>query len=252
MKLSILDIDLTQRRIFSIEDDFVTYVDTQTWTKALSTGGSAAAGASAYGGQLAIGSSAVANLDNYVRSTNKVFLFGQDQPIIAEARLQFTEANTNQAAVIFGLSSAIAAGGGWLNSTGTGVISSFSGAAIFKKAGTSQWFTVSSLGASQTVTAVNTQDVNGNPSDGNWHTLRVEFQPLTASLAEVRYFVDGLQLRPATTPTATMGIVDQLTFTSAAAMYAGVGLLNGSTSVETLNVDYVVASQIRYATGVSH
>ena len=249
-KLAKLDIDLEQRRIFSIADDFIYYVDTQMWTKSLATGGSAAASASGYGGTLSIGSGTTQYNDCYVHSTNKPFLFGQDQPLIAEARVKWTEASTNQAGFVFGVASVGTTGGNLLNSTGTGLVTSFSGAVIFKVPGTAQWQTCSSLSTTQTITKVNTQDPNGNPTDGNYHTLRVEFKPITSTLAEVTYFIDNQQLRGTTTPTAVMGIVDQLTYTSAAAMYVVVGNQCGTTSAETLLVDYIVAEQIRYASGV--
>lgn len=256
-KLSPLDVHIRQRQIAALFDDFFEYVDTQRWTKVLdgTNAGTVAAGGSAQGGQLVLTTSA-GHTSNVamVHTTNKPFLIAQDQPLIAEARLQFTEQNTNEANVVFGLSSVITGQGGLFNAD-TGVSSNFSGALIYKLGGTSQWNTISSIGAVQTITKVNTLDANGKASDGNWHTFRIEIQPITASLAEVRYFIDGLQLRSTVVPTAVMGIVDQMTYTGAAAMAVVAGIESGATTAtnaEVLNVDYIDAEQVRYATGKSY
>lgn len=256
MKLSPLDVYLRQRQIAAIFDDFWEYTDTQRWTKVLdgTNAGTVAAGTTSQGGQLVLTTSATHTSNvAMTHTTNKGFKFTQDQPIIAECRLQFTEENTNEANVLFGLSSVITGAGGLFN-VDTGVSSNFSGALIYKIGGTTNWNTISSVGTTQTITKVNTLDVYGNASDGNFHTLRIEVQPITSTLAEVRYFIDGLQVRSTVVPTATFGIVDQMTYTGAVAMAVVVGICSGATTAtnaEVLNVDYIDVEQVRYATGKS-
>lgn len=252
-KLSPLDVHIRQRQIAALFDDFMSYTDTQNWTKVLdgANAGTVAAGASAQGGQLVLSTSA-AHTSNVAmaHSTNKIFKFAQDQPIIAECRMQFTEANVNEANVLFGLSSVITGAAG-LFVVDAGVATSFSGALIYKIGGQTSWNTISSQGAAQSITKVNTTDADGNAGDGNWHTFRIEVQPITSTLAEVRYFIDGLQVRSTVVPTAAFGIVDQLTYTGAAAMAVVVGICSGAataTNAEVLNVDYIDVEQVRYAT----
>lgn len=241
---------LMQRELFQVWDDFPSYTDAQLWTKVIGSTGTVSV-ANGQGGVLAIANAASGNDADYVHTTNKPFIFAQDQPLIAEARLQLVEANTNQANFFFGFCSLTS---GYLQNANAGFsTSSASSALIFKLGGGSQWQTLSSVGTTQNITKANTLDINGNPSDGNYHTLRIEVQPISSTIAEVRYFVDGLQLRPVSPyQTTVMGIVDQLTYTSAVAMGICFGVLNGSASAETLSVDYAYGGQNRYATGIYH
>ena len=67
-----------------------------------------------------------------------------------------------------------------------------------------------------------------------YQVLTIEFRPITATAADVVYFVDGTQVAK-----------DSFTYTGATEMQLLLGVKNGSTSLETLNVDYAACFQLR-------
>ena len=68
---------------------------------------------------------------------------------------------------------------------------------------------------------------------------------ISSTLAEVTYYVDGNQLKTATGRPGTGKIKDQLTYTGAIAMGMFVMCKNGSTTPESLLVDYMGAELLR-------
>lgn len=190
---------------------------------------------------------AAANDEIYLVSRSSPFVIQQDQPILVEGRFQFAEASTNNAVVAFGLMSAV---GALSIQDGTaGPKTSFSGAVVWKRAGDTAWRTLSSVGSTQ---VANQAAADFTPSDGAWHTYRIEIRPIDGTTADVCYFVDGQQLRPSSAAVAVFGIKDRITYTGALAMQCFVCVKNGSANAETLNVDYLGAAQQRYNTGLYH
>src|SRR3954462_13666997 len=110
-KLLTLPDALENRREFGFFDDFEWYLSPHRWTSVLTDSGTASVGDAA-GGILALVASDGTVADNdeaYARTTNELFKFANNKPLLFEARLQFPEANTDDANVLVGLIDAAAA-----------------------------------------------------------------------------------------------------------------------------------------------
>jgi len=191
------------------------------------------------GGKLSLVTDTGANDEAYAYTANKLFVFAQNQPVVIQAQMSWTEANTNKAGIIFGLTSATVAGT-LVNTTGIPV-SNFSGMVLYKLTGTKNWHSCTSIGTTQVDTDLTKKSVGVAPgasatgvvpnatSDANEHIYRVEFFPgilAGTTQGEARYYIDGALMWK-----------DTFDYTSAVAMQAIVGVkgING-TNAETLVV----------------
>ena len=98
--------------LFGVFDDFPWYISPHQWTSVLTDSGTASITAGGAGGVLAIVNSDGTVADNdeaYIYTTNSIFKPAANKPLYAEALVQFTEANTDDANVAFGLASSVAA-----------------------------------------------------------------------------------------------------------------------------------------------
>jgi hypothetical protein len=231
---------LLTRNQFSIADDFTRDVDSADWATTLTDSGTASVGDAA-GGILAIVPSDGTVADNdeaYVESANEVFRFTADKPALFEARVQFTEANTDDANILVGLMDAVGANA--LVDDGAGPKSSYSGAVFFKVDGGTVWQTETSNSTTQTTTELTAANVNNlakravTAGGAAYQTLRIEYIPYSATNAYVSFFVDGVLVAQ-----------HDYIFTSATEMQIVFGVKNGSANNETLSVDYVSCTQSR-------
>jgi hypothetical protein len=175
------------------------------------------------------------NDEAYFASPNEVFLFAAEKPALAIARLQFTEANVDDANVFFGFMNAIAANS--LVDNGGGPQASGSQAVIYKIDGGTVWR------CSTRNNGVVTDSVSNATAGGaSYQKLEVEVVPFTSTKVKVLFRVDGVPLKDSTTGRE---IVHTVTVASATEMQVGVGLKNGAGNLETLNVDYLGAWQAR-------
>ncbi len=127
-----------------------------------------------------------------------------------------------------GLMDAVAANA--LQNDGAGPKASYSGAVFYKVDGETVWRCESSIGASQ-VTTQTSVTAGGSTAQ----RLTIEFQPITSSLGEVRFFIDDALVAK-----------HAITFSSATEMQVVLGVKDGDASdEETLNVDYVACYQLR-------
>jgi hypothetical protein len=178
------------------------------------------------------------NDETYVESANEVFKFAADKPLLFEARVQFTEANTDDANILVGLMDAVAANS--LQDNGAGPPSSYSGAVFFKIDGGTVWQTETSLSTTQTTNELTSTNVNNlskkaqTAGGAAYQTLRIEYMPYSSTNAYVTFFVDGVAVAQ-----------HDYVFTSATEMQIALGVKNGGANLETLNVDYVSCSQER-------
>jgi hypothetical protein len=246
---------LEKRRTFGWFDDFSDFSSGGRWTSTTAGSATVVASTSVSNGILVLSNvDSTANRQTYVATTNSLFLIANNKPQIFEVMLQWTEANTNQAAVVMGFMNSVAAGA--IVNGGLTLKTNFSGACIFKPTGSNSYQTVSSIGTTQTITNtdVGTATINtyGWAGGSNQQRLRVEIKPVSSTICEVSYWVDYnaanpgsgfLQLRDSTTRKNL--IKDFVTYTGAVQMQAFFGILNGSTSPETLNVDYAAYEQLR-------
>lgn len=199
------------------------------WVATLSDDGNVSI-SDAVGGICAItpsDSTAGDNDEAYIGTAKEFIKFASDKPFFAEALIQFSEANTDDANVIFGLCDAV--GANTLQDNGGGPPASYSGAVIFKADGGTVWQAESSLATAQ-VTTVTTTTAGGS----SYQRLGIEFLPLTSTLADVIFYVDGVAVAK-----------HSLTYTSATEMQLVLGVKNGGTNAETLNVDYATYTQLR-------
>ena len=231
---------LLTRNQFSITDDFTRDVDSADWVTTLTDTGTASVGDAA-GGILAIVPSDGTVADNdeaYVESANEVFKFAADKPLLFEAKVQFTEANTDDANVLVGLMDAVAANA--LVDDGAGPKSSYSGAVFFKVDGSTVWQAETSNSTTQTTTELSASNVNNlakravTAGGAAYQTLRIEYMPYSATNAYVSFFVDGV-----------LCAQHDYIFTSATEMQIVFGVKNGGANNETLSVDYVSCTQSR-------
>lgn len=176
------------------------------------------------------------NDEIYLASSSELFKFLNDKPIIAEAAIQFSEANTDDANIAFGLADAVAAN--TIVDDGAGMKASFDGACIYKVDGGTKWKCVSSKATTQTITTSST-----TAGGSSYQVLRIEVRPVSSSIAEVTYFVDGSILRDETYNKPIKHTID---FTSSPTeMQVFVGAKNGGTNAESLLVDRLGAWQLR-------
>jgi hypothetical protein len=236
--MKVLDLPQTvrERRMYGFFDDFEWYISPHRWTAlAADAGASVAVGASAAGGTVVLTTGATDNNEAAVATTNSPFKVADDKPLLFEARVQYAEANTDDANLFAGFASGLN-GADMLADNGAGPKASFSGAGIYKVDGETTWRCVSSKGASQTLSQ-STKTAGGSAAQ----TLRVEIQPIDAASAQVTFYVDDEPLRDF----AGNLIAHTLAFSGAAAMQAGVAVKAGGALSEVVNVDYLAAYQLR-------
>jgi len=221
---------LKYRRTFGYMDDFDYFVSGDRWSSAETGSGSMAVGA-AVGGILVITPSTgspAANDAMYLGANGLAFKFLANQPIVFEASVQFMEADVNQANVLVGLSDASNPTTSLQNDNG-GPATSYTGMMFFKQGGTNVWGCQTSIGSSQITTVTST------PAGGpNAQTLTGQFEPISSTQAEARFFIDGLLVAKQLFNFATTQMIRPL-----------LGVQNGSANAEQLNVDYVAAYQLR-------
>lgn len=227
---------LLKRRTMEVWDDFEFYTSGTTGWTSVVTGSATVAVGDGVGGLVTL--SAVDSTDNrdvYIKQTNQLFKYQANTTIIGECYLQYAEANTSAANIIFGFMSSVAANS--LVDNGAGPKTSYSGAVIFKVDGGTVWKTQSSISTTQTT------NTTATTAGGSSYTrLRIEISPISSTIAEVVYFVDGIQLRDAT---FNKPIKDFVTYTGAAAMQLFAGLKNGSTTPESMIIDYIAGEELR-------
>lgn len=240
MNLLRLPEDFIGRRHFRYEDDFQWYVTAHALTSVLTDSGTAAVG-DAHGGGLVLSPSdgGVSDEDEaYVKSTNELFLFSNNKPLLFEAIINYSEAATNAANVGVGFCSAVAAD--TLRDAGAGMQTSFSGAVIYKVDGGTVWKCKSSIGSTAT-DSTSTSTAGGGVNE----RLRIEVRVVN-SYAEVSYFRSGVNdLISSSTAIPAVPLIDSTTLkpikhtfaiTSATEMNAFIGVKNGTAAQQAVTV----------------
>ncbi len=220
-----------RRLLHGIEDDFQHYATGHRWTSVLTDSGSAASGDAA-GGILDVIPSDGTVADNdeaYVKSTKEIFKFANGKPLSAEGSLTWTEANTDDANVLFGVLDAIAANS--LQDNGAGPPASYSGAVFFKADGDTVWSVEVSDGGTQWTKKL---DASGSLDGvaktcgaGAYQLLRIEVLPISSTKMDVCFLIDGVLVYK----------VKDATYANATEMNFGFGIKNGGGNNENLKVD---------------
>ena len=222
-----------------ISDDFQDYLSGGRFTSVLTDSGTVAAGDAA-GGVVTLTPSDGTVADNdeaYMKSTQEVFKFAAGKPLVAECRLKFTEANTDDANVAFGLKDAVAANS--ILDDGGGPAASYSGCVFFKTDGDTVWNAESSNGATQKtdnlVNTVSLDKLTKTAGGGVYQTLKIEATPNGGGLIDFAFYIDG----------ALVARHKDRSYSSATEMQLFVGVKNGGANLETVLVDYIRCHQVR-------
>lgn len=223
---------------FELFDDFLAYTDTQLWTKTDGdAGASVAVDGDGVGGLLTLTTGATDNNEAYIETTNELFKIVAGKEIELEARLTFTEANTDDANVAFGVIDA--PGANTLVDDGAGLKTTASGAAIFKVDGGTVWKTFSSKSTTQTITTSKTT------AGGAYQTLKILIRPRDLVTADVTFFVDGAQLQDTNSSAGQPDISHSITYSSATEMAVFCGVKAGGANSEVVNLDYIRVTAVR-------
>lgn len=230
------------RRTMLLFDDFQEYASGVSngcgWTTVTAGAGAVTVG-DGLGGILTLApTDSTLNREVYVKGSHQLFALANNKPFCAEAYLQYSEANTNKANIAFGFMSSVGAAS--MQDTTGEPKTNFSGAVIYKVPGGTQWKTCSSVGTTQ---IVNQSDTTAGGSA--YVRLRIEVMPVSSTLAEVTYWVDGVQLKTSGGRPGVSLIKDQLTYTGSVAFAVFMCCKNGSTTPESLLVDYVGCEALR-------
>lgn len=220
-----------------IQDDFCyDQIDTAGFIDTITDSGTVTMG-DAVGGIAALVPSDGTVADNdeaYFASPNEVFKLAAGKPIYAKARIQFTEANTDDANVFFGFGSAIAAN--FLVDNGAGMRTTGDVLGIYKVDGSTVWKTISQVnGTAVTNTSVTTA------GDSSYQKLEVEVVDHDTTAGYATFKCNGDYLKDSN----GLVIRHRVPYASSTEMQVGFGVKNGDTNLETLNVDYVAAVQQR-------
>ena len=230
--------ELDKRRTFGFFDDLEWFVTAHRYESTISDLGTIVQ-EDAAGGRIRLEPSDGTVGDNdetYLGTLEEMFLFASDKPIVIEARVQFTEANTDDANIIFGLADVVAAN--HLQDNGAGPLASYSGMVFFKVDGGTTWQAETSIAGTQTttdLTAANSLDKVAKTAGGaSFQVLRITFEPYSSTKANVAFWVDGVLAK-----------THDFTYTSATEMQLFAGVKNGGANHEKLVLDYWAAYQLR-------
>ena len=215
---------------FSWFDDFQWFISPHYWTSVLTDSGTAAA--AGVGGVVTLTNSDGTVADNdeaYIGSTVVAYKPAAGKPLYVEALIQFTEANTDDANVAFGLASSV--GANLIVDDGAGMRTSGTVIAIYKVDGETVWRFVTRNGTDVT-TSLSTETAGGS----SYQRLGIEIVDVLGSYATVVPTIDGRLMRDSTTG---QPIRHTLLLTGIAAASLFVGGKNGGGTLETTLVDYI-------------
>lgn len=180
------------------------------------------------GGWAEINTDGVADNDEtYLATATESFLFDTDKKLIFKCRIKLTEANTNDANFIIGLSDTV--GADTLLDDGGGPAASYDGAVFFKVDGTMKIQFETSNAATQVTNA----------------TLADFASATVYNLAFVYDYSDGTTATITPYVNGTAGTAHEITISGLQEMHLVMGVKAGFTNAESLMVDYVAVSQER-------
>jgi hypothetical protein len=178
------------------------------------------------------------NDEAYLATPNEVFKFAAGKPIHAVCRLQFTEINTDDANIAFGFQNAVGANS--IVDDGGGVKVSGSACCIYKIDGGTKWVVVTAMNG-VTTDALHTSTTVAGGSSYQLLEIDIVDSNINSGYITATFKVDGRYL----VDSQGRQIVHHVAIASATEMQLFVGVKNGGANLETLNVDYLAASQLR-------
>ena len=217
------DLFSSHKSIVEFFDDFFAYDDTATvgnWVE-VHDGTPTTGVIDGAGGIASFATGATGENETYISSMTEAFLFQATKKLFFEARVKLTEANTDDANIIIGLSDTVAADS--LLDAGAGPMASYDGVVFFKVLNGTVWqFEASNAAVQDTEASV------GAFSDGAWQTLGFLYDYNDGVTATITPYVDGVA-----------GTAVSLTIAGLAEMHILLGAKAGGANAETLLVDYV-------------
>lgn len=181
-------------------------------------------------GICALAPGATDNDEMYMVASNETIKFVADKVFIAEAEIQFTEASTDAANIMFGMMNAVAADA--LIDDGGGPRAAGDYVAMWKVDGSTVW----RAGVQSNGTQLPTIDVDSEVTAGgaSYQRLRIKVVCETTTRAWAEFTVDGV----------CVALV-HFDYASATEMQLVVGVKSGSGNAETLNVDWMQYAVVR-------
>ncbi len=210
---------------FLLFDEF-TKLDTVQWSAVNDGATGTNAVVDRKGGWVNIVTAGADNDYHYLTSAGEHFIFDATTPVLFQAKVRLTEANTDDANIVIGLTDTVTAG--ILVNDGAGVATSFDGALFYKVDGGSSWkFTTSNASAQTTTTPVAF-------TSGADYVVGFVYSPMDGVTGKIQPFINGVAYTP-----------HNITISGLEEMHVILGVKAGGTSAETLGVDYVYARQDR-------
>lgn len=212
-------------------DEFTIFDGTATvgeWDDGVTDGGTIAV-IDGVDGIMSIATGATDNDESYISTQFETFLFSTTKNLHFEAKVKLTEANTDDANIIVGLSDTVSAD--FLVDDGAGPAASYDGAVFFKVDGGTVWQAETSNAGSQET------DTNaGAFTTATWHKLEFDYDFNDGVTAEVTFKVDGV-----------LGATLDLVISGLQEMHGVFGAKAGDANAETLLVDYIQVVTTRTA-----
>ncbi len=175
----------------------------------------------AAGGVISIPTDVTNNNEHYLSSLAENWLFAANKPLWFEARVAATEANVDDANLIFGLSDTVAADS--LLDNGAGPMASYDGAVWFKVDGGTVWqFETSNAGTQVTNASVAAFASN------TWYRVGFLFNPGAGTTGTITPYLNGVA-----------GTAHSITLAGLEEMHILLGGKAGGGAAEVPRVDYV-------------
>lgn len=174
-----------------------------------------------HGGWMGVPSAGADNDYHTMTSVAKSFQFKAGKTFRFEAKIKLTEAATDQGSFVVGFMDTTTTGG--LQTGTSGPIASFDGAIFYKIEGTQYIKFMVSNSTTQTVSVIKWAFVSATE-----YTVKFTYGPNDGTTGWIQPWVNGVPGDRITCDIATM-----------AAMYAVFGVKAGSSSAETLKIDYI-------------
>lgn len=235
-KLSRNPEDFFSRDQFTLVDDFLSYSDTDLWTKlAADTNATVAHEGPGRSRVKLFTGDAIKNNEAAFATTNELYKFVASKELVVEGVVEYAESNTDDACVAFGLADAI--GANLITDAGAAVTAT-DAALIYKTDGSTVWKFHTEINGTA-VDSTSTTTAGGTSPQ----TLRIECKPVSSTVFECRPYVDGVQLEDSN----GVPIMHRVTLGTATDMDLGayVKAGSGTSGQETLYVDYIYAAQVR-------
>lgn len=221
---------------FFLFTDWYHFVTADDWTSLVVDAGTTITIADAVGGRVSLTTGATDNNEADVRTTAEIFLVADNKPLRFECRSQYTEAATDDANVLHGFMSALAANA--LVDDGAGVRTTGNYFVFFKVDGETTWRVRSRNG-----TETETNDTGITAGGASFQKFRIEIDNEgSGTNVQVKFFIDDIQCNDATT---NRPIVHTIAVASSTEMNAGHYVKAGGATSEVLVTDWTYAAQQR-------